>query len=91
MYLISMLSLFRLRRSEPDMARPFRAPFYPYFPAFALLGAGVCMATMVSYNPLVFGLFVVFLALGHAYFGLTAQNRHHAIAASSAGAELKTS
>ncbi|MFZ3141192.1 ethanolamine permease [Polaromonas sp.] len=91
MYIISMLSLFRLRRSEPDMVRPFRAPFYPYFPAFALLGAGVCMATMIYYNPLVFGLFVLFLALGYAYFRMTAQNRSQAIAASIAGAGLKTS
>ncbi|CAN5172458.1 ethanolamine permease [soil metagenome] len=91
MYIISMLSLFRLRRTEPDMIRPFRAPFYPYFPAFALLGAGVCMATMIYYNPLVFGLFLLFLALGYAYFLMTAQNRSHAIAAHSAAADLKAS
>ena len=75
MYIISMLSLFRLRRTEPDMARPFRAPCYPYFPAFALLGACVCMATMIYYNPLIFGLFVAFLTVGYAYFLLTAPNR----------------
>jgi len=28
MYILSMLSLFKLRRSEPGMARPFRAPMY---------------------------------------------------------------
>lgn len=78
MYIISMLSLFRLRRTEPEMARPFRAPCYPYFPAFALLGASVCMATMIYYNPLIFGLFVAFLVMGYIYFLLTAQSRINA-------------
>ena len=42
MYIVSMASLFKLRRSEPRLARPFRAPVYPLFPAFALVaGAGL--------------------------------------------------
>jgi ethanolamine permease len=81
MYIISMLSLFQLRRTEPHMARPFRAPFYPLFPAFALLGAGVCMATMIYYNPLIFGIFVAFLALGYGYFLLTGSHRTRAMTA----------
>ncbi len=79
MYIISMLSLFQLRRKEPHMVRPFRAPFYPLFPAFALLGAGVCMATMIYYNPLIFGIFVAFLALGYGYFRLTGHHRDNAV------------
>jgi ethanolamine permease len=75
MYILSMLSLFKLRRAEPDMVRPFRAPLYPYFPAFALFGALVCMATMIYYNPLIFGLFVGFLVLGYGYFKMTGQQR----------------
>jgi ethanolamine permease len=79
MYILSMLSLFKLRRAEPDMVRPFRAPLYPYFPAFALFGALVCMATMIYYNPLIFGLFVGFLVLGYGYFRMTGQQRAAAI------------
>lgn len=75
MYLISMLSLFKLRRSAPALPRPFRAPFYPYFPAFALFGALVCMATMIYYNPLIFALFAGFLALGYVFFQLTKSSR----------------
>ena len=66
MYIVSMASLFRLRRVEPALARPFRAPLYPYFPAFALLAAVVCLATMVYYNPLIAGLFVALGAIGYA-------------------------
>ncbi|GAA4033432.1 ethanolamine permease [Actimicrobium antarcticum] len=80
MYILSMLSLFRLRRTEPDMVRPFRAPFYPYFPAFALFGALVCMGTMIYYNPLIFGIFVGFMLLGYGYFRMTGQQRADAIA-----------
>lgn len=68
MYIISMLALFRLRRDEPAMARPFRAPCYPFFPAVALVGALVCMATMIYYNGLIFCVFVVMLLLGYGFF-----------------------
>ncbi|MET3130694.1 ethanolamine permease [Oxalobacteraceae bacterium GrIS 1.11] len=75
MYIISMLSLFKLRRSKPDMARPFRAPFYPWFPAFALLGAGICMATMIFYNLLIFAVFGGFMVFGYGFFLLTKAKR----------------
>ena len=34
MYIISILSLFKLRKTE-RLARPFRAPLYPFFPGFS--------------------------------------------------------
>ena len=68
MYILSMASLFKLRRSEPRLARPFAAPVYPLFPAFALVAALVCLGTMVCFNPLVAGLFLGLMALGYAYF-----------------------
>jgi ethanolamine permease len=85
MYIISMLSLFKLRRSEPQMVRPFRVPFYPVFPAIALFGACVCLATMVYFNPLVFGLFVLLLALGLVYFMATGRQRAQAASLQGAG------
>lgn len=77
MYMVSMASLFRLRRSEPNMDRPFRAPFYPFFPAFALFAATVCLVAMIYYNLLVFGIFVALLAIGYGYF-LTTEKRREA-------------
>jgi basic amino acid/polyamine antiporter, APA family len=38
-YLLSFISLFRLRRSEPALARPYRAWGYPWTTALALLGS----------------------------------------------------
>src|SRR5262249_8401175 len=75
MYILAMASLFKLRSSEPAMARPFRAPMYPWFPAFALLAAGVCLATLVYYNPLIAAIFVGLLAVGYGYFHLTRAQR----------------
>jgi len=80
MYILSMLSLFRLRRIEADLARPFRAPLYPFFPAFALFGALVCMITMIYYNWLIFLIFVAFMALGYVYFLLTGTSRSNVTA-----------
>ncbi|MFC6389932.1 ethanolamine permease [Methylorubrum zatmanii] len=59
MYVMSMAALFRLRRSEPDLARPYRAPLYPYAPAFALAFAVICLVALVVYNPLIFAIFAV--------------------------------
>jgi len=84
MYILSMASLFKLRRSEPRLARPFAAPVYPYFPAFALVAALVCLGTMVYFNLLVAGLFICLMALGYAYFLTTGRRRGDALAAAAA-------
>jgi ethanolamine permease len=77
MYIISMAALFRLRRSEPNMSRPFRAPLYPAFPAFALFAAVIAMIAMIYFNFLIFVIFVVMLVLGYGYF-LTTERRREA-------------
>ncbi|CUI03082.1 ethanolamine permease [Massilia sp. P8910] len=75
MYIVSMLALFKLRRSEPQMVRPFSAPLYPYFPLFALLGALVCLGTMVYYNLVMALVFAGLLLAGYAVFLMTAGRR----------------
>jgi ethanolamine permease len=70
MYIVSMASLFKLRRSEPEMARPFRAPLFPWFPGFALGAAVLCLATMSYYNPLIAALFGGLGAAGWLWFRL---------------------
>jgi len=75
MYIVSMLALFRLRRMQPAMPRPFRAPLYPWFPAFALAAAVVSMASMFYNNALVGAVFVGLLVVGYAYFATTGRRR----------------
>ena len=81
MYILSMASLFKLRAAEPRLKRPFAAPAYPFFPAFALVAAVVCLGTMVYFNALVFAVFVGLMALGYGYFLLTGSRRGAAVAA----------
>ncbi len=50
MYMLSMVSLFILRKKEPYLLRPFKAPFYPLFPSIALLIASITFFTMIYYN-----------------------------------------
>jgi APA family basic amino acid/polyamine antiporter len=38
-YLLSFLSVFALRRREPDAPRPYRAPGYPWTTGIATLGS----------------------------------------------------
>ncbi len=60
LYIISMISFFVLRKKEPNMERPFKVPFYPIFPALALIIASISMIAMSYYNQ---ELVLVFLAL----------------------------
>jgi ethanolamine permease len=76
LYLISLLALFRLRRREPDMPRPYRAPLYPLSPGIALATVLISVLAMVYYNLVISGIFVVIVALGYGYFWVT---RHHRV------------
>lgn len=51
MYIVSMISLFVLRKKEPQLIRPFKAPLYPWFPAIALLLSLVSLFAIIYYNP----------------------------------------
>ncbi|MGN6397268.1 MAG: ethanolamine permease [Mucilaginibacter sp.] len=51
MYMMSMLSLFILRKKEPALERPFTAPFYPAFPFIALLISAITLITMIYFYP----------------------------------------
>ena len=68
LYVISMTSLFVLRKAEPDLERPFRAVCYPVFPALALGIAAVSFVAMAWFNPVIGGIFVGILVLGSGYF-----------------------
>ncbi len=58
MYVMSMASLFRLRRIAPDLERSYRAPLYPALPAFALGAALLALTAMIFYYPTLFAIFV---------------------------------
>lgn len=59
MYIVSMISLFVLRKKEPQLERPFKTPFYPWFPAIALGLSMITLGAIIYYNRL---LSVIFFA-----------------------------
>ena len=71
MYAVSMLALFRLRKSEPNLARPFRARLYPFSPLWTLLGGGVCLASVVYYNRMISLIFCCVVGAGYVLLRLT--------------------
>jgi ethanolamine permease len=75
MYMMSMISLFILRRKEPRMERPFAAVFYPLFPAIALIISTVCMFAIIYYNFKLSMLFFAGLAVAIAVFMLMGKHK----------------
>ena len=70
-YIISMLSLFRLRHTQPGLLRSFRAPLYPVFPAIALGLAVVTLgAMMYFYTELSLLFFGGFGLIAGLFFGI---------------------
>ena len=65
LYTLSMLSLFKLRATAPELERPYRAPFYPFSPALALALSLLCLVAVSVYNAEV-GLVYVALMLSSA-------------------------
>ncbi|WP_371233122.1 ethanolamine permease [Pseudomonas sp. QE6] len=64
MYIMSMFSLFKLRRSEPNLERSFRAPGYPVVPGIALALALLCLAAMLWFNSVIASVFLVLMIGG---------------------------
>jgi ethanolamine permease len=68
LYIISMISLLRLRKSEPDLMRPFKVPFFPATPIIALIIAVVSFVAMVWYNLALSGIFLTIILAAYIIF-----------------------
>lgn len=75
MYIISMISLFVLRKKEPQLERPFRVPCYPWFPAIALGLSAVSLVAIIYYNRWLSVIFFSGLLLAGIFFMLTQKQR----------------
>lgn len=68
LYIVSMLAFFALRKNEPDLERPFKVPFYPLFPALALIIATVALIAMTVYNLKLALIYLLMLVAAYFYF-----------------------
>src|SRR4029077_17065587 len=49
-YILTIAGLFRLRRTRPDVERPYRAFGYPIVPALYIVGAATILAVLFIYK-----------------------------------------
>ena len=68
MYMMSMISIFILRKKEPKLERPFTAPFFPLFPAIALIISTVTLVAIVYFYVILSLIFFGGLAIAVAIF-----------------------
>ena len=68
LYIISMISLLKLRQTEPNLERPFVVPFYPILPITALLIGFLSIITMIYFNPVLALFYFGTVALGYLFF-----------------------
>lgn len=75
MYMVSMASLFMLRKKEPQLERPFKSPMYPVFPAIALIISAICLLTIMYFNLIISIIFVAGLLLSLTIFVLMGKHK----------------
>jgi ethanolamine permease len=75
LYIISMFSLIRLRKTEPALDRPFKVPFYPITPITALVIGLVSLTAMIIYNPWLALVFAALMLASYVPFLLWGQHK----------------
>lgn len=77
MYILSMTSLFILRKKEPDMERPYKAPLYPWFPAIALILSVVSLIAIIYTYVMLSAIFFAGMALALLLYKLKSKTLVH--------------
>jgi APA family basic amino acid/polyamine antiporter len=49
-YILTIVGIFRLRQTRPDVERPYRAFGYPVIPALYIVGAGIIVGVLFVYQ-----------------------------------------
>ena len=68
LYIFAMIAVLKLRKTEPDLVRPFRVPMFPYFPIIALVIAVISMIAMITLNLKLALIFFAILVLSYIWF-----------------------
>ena len=62
LYIMAMITMIRLRKQEPELERPFKAPFFPIAPWLALLIAAISFVAMAIQDLRLASIFLAILA-----------------------------
>ena len=68
LYVISMISVLKLRQAEPQLERPFKVPLYPILPILALTIASISFIAMIYYNHLLGGIYLAIIGVSLLVF-----------------------
>ena len=75
-YAMAMVCLFILRRTDPNLERPYRVPFYPLLPALVLLmSLGAAGVYGWLNKPIVLWWTLILYSVGMAYYVVFARGR----------------
>ena len=65
-------SILRLRKTQPDLRRPFKTPWVPFVPIMSII---CCVFLLINLKPVTWIRFVVWLAIGMVvYFGYSGKH-----------------
>ena len=70
LYVVSMGSLLRLRKTEPNLERPYLAPGFPFIPYLALGLAFGSLLAVFYYNIVIGLVFIGIVAFAFGYFSV---------------------
>lgn len=75
LYIISMISIIQLRKTAPEMPRPFKVPFFPAFPVIALTIAVISFVAMCIYNSRLGAVYIAIIILSYIIFKLVTRRK----------------
>lgn len=75
LYIISMISVLKLRKTAPNLNRPFKVPFFPYFPITALTIAVVSLLAMIWYNQLLSIIYLGVMLISLTFYKLSSAGK----------------
>jgi ethanolamine permease len=70
LYIFGMITVLALRRKEPELERPYRAPAYPFTPVVALVIGLACLVALIWLNIKLSLMYFLILALAYIWFRL---------------------
>ncbi|GAC1448259.1 MAG: ethanolamine permease [Chitinophagaceae bacterium] len=70
LYMVSMIAFLRLRKTEPQLNRPFRVPMHPFFPLITLVIAIISFIAMAIFNVKLVIIYLFMMCAGFLLFKL---------------------
>ncbi len=64
LFLLTNISLLRLRKTHPDLDRPFKVPWVPTLPILAIVSQGVLAVGLLKLSPIAWGSSIAWTVLG---------------------------